>query len=130
MKKPVVLEANSLRLTDMSGKERIVLQANSSVDDIAGIWLKDVDGNTLLEIQISKNSATVRMANADGSNAVQMGASELNNGITVSNCEGESAVSIGVERAKKGPVSANEGYVMVRDCKSHSFKILTVQAHK
>jgi hypothetical protein len=94
------ITANSLRLVDFDGEERIRIFASSSSNGVCGIQIKNSMGTAIIEIQVvDSGEATIRIANLNGTNAISIGAGVSCNGVNVHNSNGASAASIGVEHS-------------------------------
>ncbi len=113
-KSPKCITANSLRLVDFDGEERIRIFASSSSNGMCGIQIKNSRGAAIVEIQVEDSGeATIRIANSNGTNARSIGAGPSCNGVTVHTSTGTSAASLGVEHSttQTGPIE--EGYLVL-----------------
>lgn len=123
--KPLIekcISAESIRLVDRAGKERMRLHAGSS---ISGIQILGPSGLPMIELQVtSDGEATLRIANSNSSTAISIGSNQNGNGITVHNYDGLPSTSIGIDHLGDDTSGPSGGYLVVRDLKNQNHKII------
>ena len=116
------ISAESIRLVDRDGKERMRLHAGSS---ISGIQILGPSGLPLIELQVtSDGEATLRVANTNCSTAISIGSNQNGNGITVHNHDGLPSTSIGIDHLDDDASGPSGGYLIVRDFKYQNHAII------
>lgn len=119
----VNIVARSIRIVDEVGNDRILLTA-SGIASICRIQLIGIDGSPSLEIQVARNEASIEVRDSADRPILSLGTSDSSRGATVYAESGMPAVSYGVDLSGTGPVSSEEGFVRLVDCRTNEQKVL------